>query len=88
MTGVQTCALPISILTSYVHEGGQMPAMLKRLATLEEAAGKPDQSAATLERPEVAELIDAAVAQAKPLPESGGGKLIIQSISAKQRSRR
>ncbi len=39
-----------SILTAYMHEGGQVPAMLKRLATLEEAAGKSDQSAATLER--------------------------------------
>ena len=28
-----------AILTAYVHEGGQMPALLKRLATLEEAAG-------------------------------------------------
>lgn len=46
------------------------------------------ESAATLERPEVAELIDAAVAQAKALPESGKGKLIIRSISAKQRARR
>jgi hypothetical protein len=37
-------------LTAYVHEGGQESAMLKRLATLEEAAGKPDEAAATLER--------------------------------------
>jgi hypothetical protein len=46
------------------------------------------ESAATLERPEVVELIAAAVAQAKPLAESGKGKLIIRSISAKQRPRR
>jgi tetratricopeptide (TPR) repeat protein len=39
-----------AILTAYQHEGGQMPAMLKRLATLEEAAGLHEQSAATLER--------------------------------------
>jgi hypothetical protein len=42
-----------------------------------------------LGRPEVEGLIEAAVAQAKtPLPASGGGKLIIRSISAKQRPRR
>jgi tetratricopeptide (TPR) repeat protein len=38
------------ILTVYEHEGGQMPAALKRLAALEEAAGKPAEAAATLER--------------------------------------
>jgi hypothetical protein len=38
------------ILTAYEHEGGQMPAALKRLAALEEAAGKPAEAAATLER--------------------------------------
>jgi len=42
-----------------------------------------------LGRPEVEALIEAAVAQANtPLPASGGGKLIIRSISAKQRPRR
>lgn len=42
-----------------------------------------------LSRPEVKALIEAAVAQGKtPLPASGGGKLIIRSISAKQRPRR
>jgi len=47
------------------------------------------ESAATLARPEVAELIDAAVAQAKtPLRASGQSKLIIRSISAKQKPRR
>ena len=46
------------------------------------------ESAKTLARPEVAELIDAAVAICKPLPESGRGKLIIRSVSAKQRPRR
>jgi hypothetical protein len=44
--------------------------------------------AATLDRPEVARLIDAAVAQAKPLPRSGRGRLIVRSISATQRPRR
>ena len=46
------------------------------------------ESAKTLARPEIAELIDAAVAICKPLPESGRGKLIIRSVSAKQRPRR
>ncbi len=47
------------------------------------------ENAATLGRPEVGELIAAAVAQAKtPLPAKGRGKLIIRSISAKQRPRR
>lgn len=45
--------------------------------------------AETLARADVQELIDAAVAQAKvPLPKNGGGKLIIKSISAKQRPRK
>jgi len=47
------------------------------------------KSATTLARPEVEELIAAAIAQAKtPLPASGRGKLIIRSISEKQRLRR
>ncbi len=46
------------------------------------------ESAAVLDQPEVAALIDAAVAQGKPLAESGKGKLIIRSISAKQRPQR
>jgi len=47
------------------------------------------ESAKTLEKPEVAELIDAAIELAKtPLAKSGKGKLIIRSISAKQRARR
>jgi hypothetical protein len=47
------------------------------------------ESAATLARPEVEELIAAAVAQAEsPLPKTGKGKLIIRSISKKQRPRR
>ena len=47
------------------------------------------ESAATLARPEVQDLIGAAVRQAKtPLPETGGGYTVIKSISAKQRPRR
>jgi hypothetical protein len=47
------------------------------------------ESVATMTRPEVKELIAAAIAQAKrPLPGSGRGKLIIRSISKKQRQRR
>ena len=39
-----------AILTAYEHAGGQMPDDLKRLATLQEAAGQPAEAAATLER--------------------------------------
>jgi hypothetical protein len=47
------------------------------------------ESAATLARPGVEELIAAAVAQGEtPLPRNGKGKLIIRSISKKQRPRR
>src|ERR1700684_760166 len=47
------------------------------------------ESVSTLTRPEVEELIAAALAQAKsPLPGSGRGKLIIRSISKNQRQRR
>ena len=42
-----------------------------------------------LERPEVEALVVAAIAQARvPLPVGGRGKLIIRSVSAKQRPRR
>lgn len=45
-------------------------------------------SAATITAPEVRELIDTAVAQGRvPLPSTGKGKLIIRSISEKQRPR-
>lgn len=47
------------------------------------------ESAATLERPEVRALIDAAVSHARTsLPNTGRGALIIRSIAAKQRPRR
>jgi hypothetical protein len=47
------------------------------------------ESAATLMRPEVEALIAAALSQATtPMPPSGKGKLIIRSISEKQRPRR
>lgn len=46
-------------------------------------------SPAIFTRPEIAALIAAAIAQSKtPLPTSGRGKLIIRSISRKQRPRR
>lgn len=41
-----------------------------------------------IEAPEVCALIDAAVANTWPLPESGEGTLIIKSISPSQRPRR
>lgn len=47
------------------------------------------ESVKTLSRPEVEALIAAAVAQAKtPMPASGRRKLVIRSVSAKQRPRR
>ena len=39
-----------AILRAYEHQGGQMPEMLKRLATLEESQGQTDEAVATLER--------------------------------------
>jgi len=46
------------------------------------------EGAATLSRPEVEELLRAAIAQAKaPLPSVGRGRLIIRSVAAKQRPR-
>lgn len=47
------------------------------------------ESAAVLERPEVKSLFRHAVAESKaPMPTKGRGKLIIRSVSAKQRPRR
>lgn len=47
------------------------------------------ESASRLNRPEVKALLAAAVARSKmPLPVSGPGKLIIRSVSKKQRPRR
>jgi hypothetical protein len=47
------------------------------------------ESPEILERPEVQALVAAAIAQARaPLPADGRGKLIIRSVSAKQRPRR
>jgi len=47
------------------------------------------ESAKTLDRGEIADLMRAAIAQSKAsLPATGHGKLIIRSISAKQRPRR
>lgn len=46
-------------------------------------------AADVLKRPEVAALLDAAVARCKaPFPANGRGKLVIVSVSAKQRPRR
>jgi hypothetical protein len=46
-------------------------------------------SAQFLERPEVETLVAEAIARARaPLPAAGRGKLIIRSVSAKQRPRR
>ena len=39
-----------AMLTAYMHQGGQMPALLKRLAALQDSAGQPAEAAATLER--------------------------------------
>jgi cellulose synthase operon protein C len=39
-----------AVLTAYKREGGQMPELLKRLATVEEDSGQPDKAIATLER--------------------------------------
>jgi cellulose synthase operon protein C len=38
------------ILTAYEHQGGRMPDMLKRLATLQESRGQTEEAVATLER--------------------------------------
>jgi hypothetical protein len=47
------------------------------------------ESADVLARPEVEALVAAAVAQSKtPVPSTGRGKLIIRTVSAKQRPRR
>jgi hypothetical protein len=47
------------------------------------------ESAATLAKPAVEGVIRAAIAQAKtPLPATGRGRLVIKSVSAKQRPRR
>jgi hypothetical protein len=46
-------------------------------------------SASVLDRPEVVALLAAAVADAKtPFPSGGRGKLVIRSVSARQRPRR
>ena len=46
-------------------------------------------SAQDLARPDIAALLDAAIARAKtPFPTEGRGRLVIRSVSAKQRPRR
>jgi hypothetical protein len=44
-------------------------------------------SADILDKPEVKQLISAAIDAGKPMPKTGRGKVVIQSISAKQRPR-
>jgi len=44
-------------------------------------------NAAVLRKPEVEALLNAAVAQAKPLPASGRGGTVIRAVAAKQRPR-
>lgn len=46
------------------------------------------QPISRLETSELGDLIDAAVANAAPLPVTGDGPMIVKSISAKQRPRR
>lgn len=46
------------------------------------------ENAAVLGSPEVKSLVAAALADAKPMPKSGRGELIIRSVSAKQRPRK
>jgi hypothetical protein len=46
------------------------------------------ESAADLSRPKIKRLMSAAIAKAKPMPASGRGRLVIKSISKKQRPRR
>lgn len=73
----------------FIH-GAKLPDPKKMLL----GAGKQTrflrlESAAVLDRPEVEALLRSAAAQARnPIPASGRGKLIIRSVSAKQRPRR
>jgi len=72
------------------HHGASLPDPYKLLL----GSGKLNRfirlpSAAVLAEPKVEALLDAAVAYEKtPLPASGRGRLIIRSISGKQRPRR
>ena len=77
-------------LRLYFNQGPKLPDPKKILL----GSGKQTrfirlQSVKVLTRPEVQALIAAAIARAKiPVRETGRGKLIIKSISAKQRPRR
>ena len=58
-----------------------------------QGAGKQNRfirlpNAAVLSKPDVEALLRAAIAQAKPLPATGGGHTIIRSVSTKQRPRK
>jgi hypothetical protein len=47
------------------------------------------ESAAMLDRPEIDELLAAAIKESEtPLPQSGRGRVVIKAVSAKQRRRR
>ncbi len=47
------------------------------------------ESAAMLDRPEIEDLVTAAIKESDtPLPRSGRGRLVIKSVSPKQRARR
>jgi hypothetical protein len=77
----------VSIMFPYV--GAKMPDPHKLL----QGSGGSNrfvrmESAAKLAKPEVVDLIEAAVALRKPLPESGRGKTVIRAVAPKQRSRR
>jgi hypothetical protein len=72
------------------YRGASLPDPLRIL----QGSGKQNRfvridDVATLRRPEIAKLLDAAEGQTDPpFAKSGGGKLIIRSISAKQRPRK
>jgi hypothetical protein len=71
------------------NHGATLPDPTKIL----QGAGKQNRfirlpNAAILRKPEVEALLQAAIAQAKPLPATGSGQTIIRSISAKQRPRK
>lgn len=71
------------------NHGATLPDPAKIL----QGAGKQNRfirlpNAAALAKPEVEALLRAAIAQAKPLPPTGGNSTVIRSVSAKQRPRK
>jgi Domain of unknown function (DU1801) len=76
-------------LTLFFLHGTKLPDPKKIL----QGAGKQVRSVrlgtpAILDLPEVRALMDAATANAKPMPEQGSGTLVIRGISHKQRPRK